>query len=378
VLAWLSKFSIVRDQHRTGTVAVAASVHAAKKALPEYHRSVGFESRKSYSQKIESGFFDKYLSGSSILEIGYKGGLNDVVPIVPQAVGVDLDYPGYNGKTLPFPDESQDAIYTSHCFEHIADYKHALRDWFRVLKIGGFLVIVVPHQHLFERRRNLPSRWNLDHKRFYTPASLLREIEEVFAPNSYRVRHMMDNDLGFDYSVTPLGAGVGCFEIEIVLEKLKQPVWTLDDGTTRDYPAGEFHTNCLERKHGFFLETDFSTTDICPIFGPYVPLAAGDYEVRYFFEAVGIGGQELEAPIVFDVARDGGRRVVSVKLVGPAGAEVMRHGALSLRFTNDSPDSPFEFRVFTSCRLRVFTSGRPFQGSFRFFGVSLARLWPER
>ena len=137
-------------------------------------RPVGRESRKTYAAKVESGFFDRYLSGKAILEIGYKGGLEGVVPIVPQAIGIDVDYPGYDGKSLPFPDESQDAIYSSHCLEHIKDYRSALREWFRVTKVGGYLVIIVPYQYSFERKQDLPSRWNQDHWRFYTPASLLR------------------------------------------------------------------------------------------------------------------------------------------------------------------------------------------------------------
>src|SRR5690242_18526080 len=38
-------------------------------------RPVGWESRKTYGSKIANGFFDRYLSGSAILEIGYKGGI---------------------------------------------------------------------------------------------------------------------------------------------------------------------------------------------------------------------------------------------------------------------------------------------------------------
>jgi SAM-dependent methyltransferase len=122
-------------------------------------RPVGTESRKSYAEKIVNGFFAKYLSGEAILEIGYKGYIDGTVPIVPQAIGIDLDYPGYDGVRLPFPDESQDAVYSSHCLEHIQEYQDVLREWYRVLKIGGYLIVIVPHQHLFERRRELPSRW---------------------------------------------------------------------------------------------------------------------------------------------------------------------------------------------------------------------------
>ena len=331
-------------------------------------RLVGAESRKTYAVKIASGFFDRYLSGKAILDIGYRGGLDGVVPIVPQAIGVDLDYRGYDGKKLPFPDESQDAVYSSHCLEHIKDYRSAIREWFRVVKTGGYLVLIVPHQHLFERKRDLPSRNNPDHKRFYTPASLLREVEEALPePNSHRIRHLMDNDMGFDYSVTPLQAGVGCFEIELVLQKIEKPLWDLDDGTSRHYYAEEFLTHSVRRSN-FFLEMDFSLPAASAIYGPYVPLAAGNYEVKYFFEAIDIGDQELVAEITFDVAQDvGRRRVASENLLGGQGNRVMRDGTVSLRFSNDTPESLFEFRVFTS--------GRPFQGTLRFYGVWLERLW---
>jgi SAM-dependent methyltransferase len=344
-------------------------VLAVSEGMLDPDRPVGAESRKTYPVKIASGFFDRYLSGKAILDIGYKGGLDGVVPIVPQAIGIDVDYPGYDGKKLPFPDESQDAVYSSHCLEHIKDYRNAIREWFRVVKISGYLVIIVPHQHLFERKRDLPSRNNRDHKRFYTPANLLREVEEALPePNSYRIRHLMDNDLGFDYSITPLQAGVGCFEIELVLQKIKKPAWDLDDGVSRTYSAAEFSTH-LERKHSFFLETDFSLTDACPIYGPYVPLAAGNYEVKYFFEAMGIEDQELTSEITLDVAQDvGRRRITSITLLGAEGNRVIRDGTVSLRFANDTPESLFEFRIFTS--------GRPFRGTLRFYGVWLERLWP--
>ena len=54
-------------------------------------RRVGTEARKTYSLKVQNGFIDKYLSGAAILDIGYKGYERDVLPIVPQAIGVDVD-----------------------------------------------------------------------------------------------------------------------------------------------------------------------------------------------------------------------------------------------------------------------------------------------
>ncbi|WP_375600726.1 methyltransferase domain-containing protein [Brevundimonas sp. SH203] len=76
-----------------------------------------------------------------------------VVPIVHGAIGVDIDYPGYDGKHLPFDDDSQDTVYSSHCLEHISDPLSVIQDWHRVTKIGGHIIIAVPSRDLFERRR---------------------------------------------------------------------------------------------------------------------------------------------------------------------------------------------------------------------------------
>lgn len=192
------------------------------------NRRVGVEARKTFAVKLRDGFIEKYLSGGAILDIGYRGYETDVLPIVPQAIGVDLDYPGYDGVTLPFPDGSQDAVFSSHCLEHIDDCRLAIREWFRVLKTGGYLVLMVPHKYLYERRQKPPSRWNLDHRRFFTPATLLMRIEDALVPNTYRIRHLIDNDLGYAYSIPPDSHPGGCHEIELVLEKIDAPSWQLD------------------------------------------------------------------------------------------------------------------------------------------------------
>ncbi len=196
-------------------------------------RWVGEEARKTLVLRSQNGFIRTYLSGANILDIGYKGYIEDVVPIVPQAIGVELDYPGYDGRTLPFDDGSQDAVFSSHCLEHIPDFCQALRDWHRVLRVGGFMVIIVPHQFLYEKRISLPSHFNADHQRFYTPASLAADIEASLLPNSYRVRHLADNDLDFDYTIPPERHSGGCYEIEMVIEKLSSPSWALASENTK-------------------------------------------------------------------------------------------------------------------------------------------------
>jgi SAM-dependent methyltransferase len=206
-------------------------------AAAQRDRNVGVEARKTYAAKLEDGFIEKYLSGMAILDVGYKGYENDVVPIVPQAIGIDVDFPGYDGCRLPFPDQSQDAVFSSHCLEHIEDAQAALSEWFRVLKTNGFLVLCVPHQHLYERKSSPPSIWNPDHRRFYTPATLLADIEGALVPNTYRLRHLTDNDAGYDYSIPPNQHPAGCYEIELVIQRIQQPAWQLRSGAQIDRSA---------------------------------------------------------------------------------------------------------------------------------------------
>jgi SAM-dependent methyltransferase len=182
--------------------------------------TVGQESRKTWLAKHRSGFWERYCSGLGI-DIGYAGYLDGVTPILPHAIGVDLDYDGYDGVTLPFQSKTLDFVYSSHVLEHIDNRYSAIAEWYRVLKRGGNIVIVVPHRDLYEKRRRLPSKWNPDHKVFYTPASLLREVESVLPVNSCRVRHMQDNDRGHDYTQSNEEHSLGEYEIELVLEKLR-------------------------------------------------------------------------------------------------------------------------------------------------------------
>lgn len=187
-------------------------------------RILGPETARSHQKRRDSGFYGKYMSGLG-LDIGYKGSTPNAEPVLDTAIGVDTDYPEYDGVHLPFADESQDYVYASHVLEHVTNWPETLREWFRVLKVGGYLVITVPHEFLYEKKKALPSRWNADHKRFYTTSCLTFEIDWALTPNTYRVRHLRDNDDDFDYSIPPDRHSDGCYEIECVIQKIQKPSW---------------------------------------------------------------------------------------------------------------------------------------------------------
>lgn len=60
-------------------------------------------------------------------------------------------------------------VYSSHLLEHLEQPEAALARWWEVLAPRGLLVLYVPHRDLYERRCNLPSAHNPDHKTFLLP-----------------------------------------------------------------------------------------------------------------------------------------------------------------------------------------------------------------
>lgn len=202
-------------------------------------RTVGFESRKSYAWRVQNGFWSRYAAAApgtpatalpKVLDIGFRGGIGHALPICEGAVGIELDTPGYDGLKLPVLSGSQDAVHASHVLEHVPDAIASLREWFRVLRPGGCLLIFVPHAFLYERKLPAavpPSNWSGEHLRGYSPKTLLADVEHALEPNTYRIRHLADCDCGYAYDLPPDQHPQGCLEIELVVQRITPPTWKL-------------------------------------------------------------------------------------------------------------------------------------------------------
>lgn len=64
-------------------------------------------------------------------------------------------------------DGSLDFVHSSHCLEHLVDPAEGLRNWLRVVREGGYVVITVPDEDLYEQGI-FPSTFNRDHKWTFT------------------------------------------------------------------------------------------------------------------------------------------------------------------------------------------------------------------
>lgn len=60
-------------------------------------------------------------------------------------------------------DDKFDFLHSSHCLEHMVDPSIALINWIRITKPGGYLVITIPEETMYEHDQ-WPSKFNSDHK----------------------------------------------------------------------------------------------------------------------------------------------------------------------------------------------------------------------
>lgn len=90
------------------------------------------------------------------VDLGFGGD-----PIVPHAIRVDMVRPytdvgsesvqlGGDAARLPwFTDGALDFVYSSHLLEDFDDTETVLREWLRVLRVGGRLIIFCPDEQAF-------------------------------------------------------------------------------------------------------------------------------------------------------------------------------------------------------------------------------------
>lgn len=107
-------------------------------------------------------------------EKGYKVTSIDIVKLFHEAQVVDLNKP------LPFPDNSFDLIYCSEVLEHLADPFFTVKEFNRVLKPSGNMVITTPNSYclIFKLLSYLgfpPNKiQKKDHIQFFSVEDILR------------------------------------------------------------------------------------------------------------------------------------------------------------------------------------------------------------
>lgn len=183
------------------------------------------ETQKAHKRRKDLGWFDKYIKGH-VIDIGagrFESMGEDLV--IPNAVSHDKDICDAHTMEVYAPN-TFDCVHASHVLEHLIAPTIAIKNWFRICKPNGHIVISVPHRDIYERRVFLPSRWNPDHKFFILPTG-------CEPPCTFSLTGIVTKGLvGEDYSIEYLGIantctnmdkpeqhGDGEYSIEIIIKK---------------------------------------------------------------------------------------------------------------------------------------------------------------
>jgi len=124
-------------------------------------------------------YFDRYLSGK-LIDIGCGK-----EPVCPSAERFDVEHGDANNITLYRPLDAYDTVISSHCLEHMVDVKHALHGWWKLVREGGYLIVVVPDEDMYEQGF-WPSIFNTDHK-----ATFRFDGDTSWSPVSFNIRDLV-------------------------------------------------------------------------------------------------------------------------------------------------------------------------------------------
>ncbi len=150
-------------------------------------------------------FFSLYFAGR-VIDIGCGDDL-----VVPHAE--PFDQPDGNAERILEYREanSYDCVHSSHCLEHMTDPTAALSQWWALVKPGGYMVVVVPDEELYEQGV-FPSLFNPGHKVTFRLSQFPALTERSFAidqmvrelPNAVMLSAERQ-DTGYDYTLMRRG-----------------------------------------------------------------------------------------------------------------------------------------------------------------------------
>jgi SAM-dependent methyltransferase len=128
------------------------------------------ECSKSIQRRLsDSNFLRRYFDGDG-LDIGGKPDplllYKELFPLLSSVRTWDWE-DGDAQFLASVPDGKYDFLHSSHCLEHLVDPREGLKNWIRVVRPGGYLIVTVPDEDLYEQGV-FPSTFNKDHKWTFT------------------------------------------------------------------------------------------------------------------------------------------------------------------------------------------------------------------
>ena len=201
-----SHYAHVHEFIRTAGPACCAGLTPSGRWLPVPSRLPKGETLKCRDRLL------KYCQGAG-LDLGCHGD-----KIRTSAIGVDfspvscVNIVGDVRDLHYFRDDALDYVFSSHCLEDLDDTEGTLREWFRVLRPGGYLVLYLPHRDHYPNIGH--SHANAAHKHDFVEQDVISAAQRVAG---CRVVHCECHGTGpYDYE----RLGQIEYSFELVLEKL--------------------------------------------------------------------------------------------------------------------------------------------------------------
>lgn len=189
---------------------------------------MGGETSKMFARRMREGWFEKHAQ-----RLGIDIGCGDN-PLTDECEKWDLTLGSGDATYMKgIPDDFFDYAYSSNLLEHLDQPETALKNWWRIIRPGGRLIVIVPHRELYEKKSILPSRFNEAHKHFFLPvwddppdtlglcSVVWRALGRSVPVHSLRV---LDDDYNDNGSPTAHSSGEYC--IEIIVIKPKNRLWS--------------------------------------------------------------------------------------------------------------------------------------------------------
>lgn len=131
------------------------------------------QSKAAKRRYYDGAFHNRYFVGKGIDIGGKPDPLAQYIGAFPRMIEVRTwDMEDGDGQFLNgVPDESFDFVHASHSLEDMEDVSEALHNWSRVVRPGGFIIVTVPDEDLYEMG-HWPSRRNPAHKWTFTIAKV--------------------------------------------------------------------------------------------------------------------------------------------------------------------------------------------------------------
>jgi SAM-dependent methyltransferase len=190
------------------------------------------ECSKSIQRRLRDSRFVRHFFAGEGIDIGGKPDplslYKEFFPLVSSVRTWDLE-DGDAQFLAGVGDGEVDFVHSSHCLEHLADPFEGLRNWFRAVKEGGWLIVIVPDEDLYEQGV-FPSSYNRDHKWTFT----------VFKGSSWSHRSVNVLDL-----LRGLGEGAEVIKVEVLSESYRFDLPRFDQTLT---PVGESGIEFVVRK----------------------------------------------------------------------------------------------------------------------------------